>query len=76
MNDIIFLDGILPKRLNALNEYLDAKIDLSTSINNDSSIGCLVLLKALYGLNTYWWTLFDEDKNVVIPSYSSILPSR
>lgn len=66
----------MPKRANALNEYLNSKISLPVSIKNDPSIGCLVLLKALYGLNSYWWTLFDDDENIIIPSYSAILSLR
>lgn len=68
------LEGKTPKRPSLLLKYLKNSLDEEL---NDPSTHCLILLKTLFGLNTYWWALFDDDENSVPPSlHSSILPSQ
>ena len=54
----IFLAGKIPTRQSSLEAYLHA--NTITQIK-DPALNCLHLLKVLYGLNNYWWELFDDN---------------
>uniref|UniRef100_A0A915ES34 E3 ubiquitin-protein ligase n=1 Tax=Ditylenchus dipsaci TaxID=166011 RepID=A0A915ES34_9BILA len=71
-NNAVYRDGHPPKRECPLETYL--KSELSHELN-DPAVGCLILLKTLYGLNKFWWSLFDGDQDYYSPpSHSAILP--
>jgi hypothetical protein len=54
-----FSEGRIPDRTSLLDQYLTGR--LPTDLE-DPSVPALTLLRALYGLNRYWWALFaDED---------------
>ncbi|CAD5228981.1 unnamed protein product [Bursaphelenchus okinawaensis] len=65
----VLLDGHVPPRKYLLDKYLDGKLDENL---DDPSINDLVLLKALCGINKYWWCLY-LDEHVLPTTYAPIL---
>ncbi|CAK5081138.1 unnamed protein product [Meloidogyne enterolobii] len=49
-----------PPRESPLDLYL--RTDLQPKLN-DPSTSCLILMKILYGLNSFWWELFETHSN-------------
>ncbi|KAI1712208.1 HECT-domain (ubiquitin-transferase) domain-containing protein [Ditylenchus destructor] len=64
-NSSVFKDGRAPRRSCPLEAYLKNEL---TETLNDPSVGCLILLRTLYGLNAYWWALFDEEDECISPA--------
>lgn len=56
----VYKTGNRPPRESPLDLYLRA--DPQTKLN-DPSMSCLVLMKILYGLNSFWWELFETHSN-------------
>jgi len=50
------IDCNRPPRESPLDLYL--RTDLQPKLN-DPSTSCLILMKILYGLNSFWWELFE-----------------
>ncbi|KAI1724061.1 HECT-domain (ubiquitin-transferase) domain-containing protein [Ditylenchus destructor] len=64
-------NGRAPRRSCPLEAYLKNEL---TETLNDPSVGCLILLRTLYGLNAYWWALFDEEDECISPaSHAAVL---
>lgn len=65
----IFLAGKAPSRKNPIDAFL--QLNLETQFVDPCYDSC-VLLRILYGLNKYWWTLFEEKWPI---THEAILPS-
>lgn len=66
----IYKTGKLPSRKSPLDVYLKLQDD---SQLKDPSMNCLLLLNVLYGLNTYWWNLFDHPE-AAPAAHTSLIP--
>uniref|UniRef100_A0A183BSI5 E3 ubiquitin-protein ligase n=1 Tax=Globodera pallida TaxID=36090 RepID=A0A183BSI5_GLOPA len=53
----VYKSGVVPARPSPLEAYL--KRQLSSELK-DPCQNCLTLLRVLYGLNTFWWKIFDD----------------
>lgn len=57
-SDSLWIDGKIPEIPNQLDKYLSGSVNLSIP---DPSLSSIILLKVLYGLNKFYWTLFSND---------------
>jgi E3 ubiquitin-protein ligase TRIP12 len=66
---LVFSTGKAPSRKNPIDAFL--QLNLETQFVDPCYDSC-VLLRILYGLNKYWWTLFEEKWPI---THEAILPS-
>lgn len=66
-----FLEGQIPKFDCPLDPYLTGSLPVEIE---DPSVPSLILLRALYGLNRYWWCLYD-DEDIPPTSHAPLLPN-
>ncbi|CEF61963.1 E3 ubiquitin-protein ligase TRIP12 [Strongyloides ratti] len=57
----LWFNGEIPEVQNQLDKYLADSVTLSIS---DPSLPSIILLKVLYGLNRYYWTLFTDENSL------------
>lgn len=68
-----FSGGKVPTRQSPLQAYLKAK---PVAQLKDPAMNCLQLLNVLYGLNNYWWEIFDDNSQCPPVSHRSLIPQR
>uniref|UniRef100_A0A914YAU5 E3 ubiquitin-protein ligase n=1 Tax=Panagrolaimus superbus TaxID=310955 RepID=A0A914YAU5_9BILA len=66
---VVYNTGKAPSRKNPLESFL--QLNLETHFTDPCYDSC-ILLRVLYGLNKYWWTLFEEKWPT---THEAILPS-
>lgn len=71
VDEKLWNEGRIPERLSLLDQYLTGR--LPTELE-DPSVPALTLLRALYGLNRYWWALFI-DEEVPPSTHAPLLPA-
>uniref|UniRef100_A0A0N5B744 E3 ubiquitin-protein ligase n=1 Tax=Strongyloides papillosus TaxID=174720 RepID=A0A0N5B744_STREA len=69
--DSLWIDGKIPEIPNQLDKYLGSSVSLSIP---DPSLSSIILLKVLYGLNKFYWTLFSSEDSLPI-THKSLLPN-
>lgn len=69
VDDRLWIDGEIPVGDCPLDRYLTGSLPVDI---DDPCVLSLVLLRALYGLNRFWWTLFD-DEDVPPTSHAPLL---
>ncbi|VDK18711.1 unnamed protein product [Anisakis simplex] len=70
IDEKLWLDGEVPTYDSPLDPYLTSQLPVEI---DDPSVCSLVLLRCLYGLNRFWWSLFD-DEDVPPTSHAPLLP--